>query len=152
MKSQKQFGFTLIELMIVVAIIAVLSMIAMPSFMRFLAKAKRAEAHMNLNILYTAQKAYWAENNSYSTKLSGPQSIGWKPEGKHYYTYGVPGAQGVNNFVGSLNAPSSALSKGFAHKDTFLMVAAGDIDGDGQLDILGINESGEIITIKDDLT
>ena len=151
MEQRKRFGFTLIELMIVVAIIAVLSMIAMPSFMRFLAKAKRAEAHMNLNVLYTAQKAYWAENNAYSSKLTGSDSIGWKPEGKHYYTYGLPGAQGVNYFAGSLGAPASALSSGFASKDKFLMVAAGDIDGDGQPDILGINEFGEIITVKDDL-
>ena len=49
-------GFTLIELMIVVAIIAFLSIIAVPNFFKFLAKAKRSEAYMNLSSIYTAQK------------------------------------------------------------------------------------------------
>lgn len=151
MQQTHTSGFTLIELMIVVAIIAFLSVIAMPSFTRFLAKAKRAEAYMNLNALYTAQKAHWAENSTYSTNLSGPDSIGWKPEGKHYYTYGAPGSTGKNNFVGALNTPSSALKDGFANKDKFMMIAAGDIDGDGEADILGIKETGEIVIIKDDL-
>lgn len=151
MNDSNERGFTLIELMIVIAIIAILSMIAMPSFMKFLAKAKRAEAHMNLNALYTAQKAYWAENNSYTANLTGSDSIGWKPEGKHYYTYGTPGAEGRTCFTGSLGTPCAQLKGGFANKDSFLMVAAGDIDGDGEADILGINEAGEIVTISDDL-
>ncbi len=45
----KRTGFTLVELMVVVAIIGFLAMIAVPNFMRFLAKAKRAEAYMNLS-------------------------------------------------------------------------------------------------------
>ena len=74
-------GFTLIELMIVVAIIAFLSMVAIPSFMRFLSKAKRAEAYMNLGSIYVAQKAHWAEKGSYSINLSGKDGVGWQPEG-----------------------------------------------------------------------
>ena len=65
-------GFTLIELMIVVAIIAFLSMVAVPSFMRFLAKSKRAEAYVNLHSIYAAQKAFWAENGKSCTFGSTP--------------------------------------------------------------------------------
>ena len=49
-------GFSLIELMVVVAIMAFLAMIAVPNFNRFLAKAKRAEAYMNLNSIYVTEK------------------------------------------------------------------------------------------------
>ena len=74
----RQTGYTLIELMIVIAIIAFLAMIAVPTFMTFLAKAKRTEAYMNLNALATAEKVYWAEHGSYTTDLT---ALGWKPEG-----------------------------------------------------------------------
>ena len=95
-------GFSLIELMIVIAIVAFLAMIAVPSYTRYLAKAKRAEAYMQLSSIYAAQKAYWAENGKYSTQLSGQGGLGWRPEGyngggegeRFYYTYGFGGSEG----------------------------------------------------------
>ena len=145
-------GYTMIELMIVVAIIAFLSMVAMPSFMRFLAKAKRAEAYMNLSALYKAQKVYWVEHHKYSNVLSGPESVGWKPEGAHYYTYGfAQGTEGQHYFSGKLGTPASALKDSKVTGDTFLIAAAGDIDGDGKPDVLAVKETGEIMVLEDDL-
>lgn len=152
-------GFTLIELMVVVAIIAVLTMLAVPSFTTFIAKAKRTEAYTNLHALYAAQKAYWAEHGTYTTQLAGSDGLGWKPTGyrgggaqeKFYYTYGTPGSEGVHYFTGKLLAPSSALSAGHANKDSFLMVAAGDIDGDGNLDILTIDQDNNVTIVQNDL-
>ena len=117
-------GFTLIELMIVVAIIAFLAVVSVPSFNRFLAKSKRAEAYMNLNSIYAAEKAYWAEHGKYSNKLSGPNSVGWQPGGykgggkneKFYYTYGFAGSEGANNFTGKLETPASAMPGSKADK------------------------------------
>src|SRR5437016_4874696 len=102
-------GFTIIELMIVVAIIAFLSMVAVPTFTKFLAKAKRAEAYMNLSSIYAAQKAYWAEHGTYSDVLSGDGGIGWQPEGNINYTYGFAGSEGRNYFTGKLNTPMSGV-------------------------------------------
>ena len=156
----KDNGFTLIELMIVVAIIAFLAMISVPSFTHFLAKAKRAEAYMNLSSLYTAQKAYWAEHGRYSTILSGEGGIGWKPEGykggggneKFYYTYGfAEGAEGKNYFTGKLGTSHANLSMAHAGEHGFLIVAAGDIDGDGKPDILTVDHDNNIIIVTDDL-
>ena len=141
-------GFTLIELMIVIAIIAFLAMVSIPSFKMFLAKAKRAEAYMNLNAIATEEKVYWAEHGTYSNSLN---DIGWKQEGAIQYTYGFGGTEGKNYITGSLKAPSSELQGAKADKTSFVAVAAGDIDGDGESDIISINEKNEIKIIKDDL-
>lgn len=152
-------AFSLIELMVVVAIIALLSMIAIPKFKRYIARAKRTEAYAMLNSIGTAERMYWNDHGRYVDKLAGSEGIGWKPEGyrgkgekeKFYYTYGFSGAEGINYFTGKLGASSSNLSKSHAGKEKFLAIAAGDIDGDGDLDILGIDQDGAISIINDDL-
>jgi len=144
-------GFSLIELMVVIAIMAFLAMIAVPNFNRFLAKAKRAEAYMNLSAIYAAEKAYFAENGKYSDVLYGEGGIGWKPEGNFYYTYGFTGGEGRNNFVGKLKTPSSSLQSSRADGNGFVAIAAGDIDNDGSPDILMVDENNNIVVVQDDL-
>lgn len=153
-------GFTLIELMIVVAIIAFLSVIAVPNFFTFLAKAKRSEAYMNLGSIYTAQRAYWAEHGTYSDKLSGPGSIGWEPQGykgggkneKFYYTYGFgSGSEGSSYFTGKKETSHTYLGMTKADKDSFVAGAVCDIDGDGKPDIITIDHNGDIKIVQDDL-
>lgn len=145
-------GFTLIELMIVVAIIAALAFVAVPRFMTFLHKSKRAEVYINLSALYTAEKAYFAENNKYSKILFGEGGIGWEPEGQIKYSYGFSGQEGVNYFKGSLDAPINQLSS-YSHLDdnSFVIAAIADIDGDGSSDIITINDKKEIVIVQDDL-
>lgn len=148
----KAKGFSLIELMIVVAIIALLAMVSVPTFKRFLHKCKRSEAYVNLHAIYAAEKAYWAEHGKYSDALIGENSIGWKPEGAIYYTYGFSsGAEGKNYVTGSLQTPASALTGSKATDNQFTVVAAGDIDGDGKPDVLSIDQNNVIKIIKDDL-
>lgn len=144
-------GFTMIELMIVVAIIAFLSMVAVPTFTKFLAKAKRAEAYMNLSSIYAAQKAYWAEHGTYSDVLSGDGGIGWQPEGNINYTYGFSGSEGRNYFTGKLKTPMSGLGNPHADSQGFVAVAIGDIDGDGQPDVLTVDQNNNITVMQDDL-
>jgi type II secretory pathway pseudopilin PulG len=147
--------------MIVVAIIAFLSMISVPSFLRFLSKAKRTEAYMNLGALYMAEKAYWAEHGKYTTVLQGKDGIGWQPEGysgggakeRFYYTYGFSnGQEGQHYFTGKLLASSSELKNTKADVQGFLAAAVGDIDGDGAFDLLTVNHVNDIQLISDDLT
>ena len=63
MKNKK--GFTLIELMIVVAIIGILAALAIPDFMKMLAKSKQSEAKTNLGAIFTGQVSYHGEHNTY---------------------------------------------------------------------------------------
>ena len=83
-RSKISKGFTLIELMIVVAIIGVLAAIAIPNFIKFQARSKQSEAKANLKAIFTAQKAYFAENDKYSAEMG---KIGFAPERGNRYAY-----------------------------------------------------------------
>ncbi|MBL91020.1 MAG: dolichyl-phosphate-mannose--protein mannosyltransferase [Myxococcales bacterium] len=63
-------GFTLIELMIVIAIIGILAAIAIPNFVKFQCRSKQSEARSSLKAIYTAEEAYRAEYDTY-THFSG---------------------------------------------------------------------------------
>ena len=89
MKNKK--GFTLIELMIVVAIIGILAAIAIPDFLKFQARAKQSEAKTNLGAIFTSQTAYFGEYSTYGggnvTTNGCFADIGWGPEGATQYAY-----------------------------------------------------------------
>ena len=73
-KSKK--GFTLIELMIVVAIIGILAAIAIPNFIRFQLKAKTSEGKVNIAAIRTAEEAYFSEFGVYVTGTLSPSNFG----------------------------------------------------------------------------
>ena len=128
-------GFTLIELMIVVAIIGILAAIAIPNFLRFQLKAKSSEGKTNLAAIRTAEQSYYSEFGSYisadpdpavgnvgasKTAFQGTTGfgiIGWSPEGTVYFSYAVDG-DGLNTDI--QNNPHTG----------FTATAYGDIDAD----------------------
>jgi type IV pilus assembly protein PilA len=63
LKGQK--GFTLIELMIVVAIIGILAAIAIPNFLQYQMKSRQSEAKTNLQAIRTSEIAFQAERGCY---------------------------------------------------------------------------------------
>jgi type IV pilus assembly protein PilE len=65
-KSASQSGFTLIELMIVVAVIGLLTTIALPSYNGYVARGKRAEARAEVLKAEGWLERYYTENNRYS--------------------------------------------------------------------------------------
>ena len=148
----KKNGFTIIELMVVITIIAFLAMIAVPNMMHYVAKAKRTEAYAQLASLALAQKAYFAEHGAYTTRIGTAQGLNWKCQGSCNYSYGfASGQEGVDYFIGKLKAPASALAKAKIGPKDFVMLAAADIDGDGELDILSVDQDNVFTILSDDL-
>jgi len=78
MKRQLNAGFSIIELMVVVAIIGILATVAVPNFQKFQAKAKQANAKSELTGVYTAETAFFTEFGTYHGDLP---YTGYTPEG-----------------------------------------------------------------------
>jgi type IV pilus assembly protein PilA len=122
-------AFTLVEVMIVVAIIGVLTLVAIPNFVRYQLRAKTTEAVTNIAAIALTQKSYFAEKGRYvtstspvpaaipgNTRVAWPGSadfeeLGWTAEGPVYFQY-------------QLSADSQEGGR-------FTIEAAGDIDADG---------------------
>ena len=139
--NARRGGFTLIELMIVVAIIGILAAIAIPNFLRFQLKAKSSEGKTNLSAIRTAEESYYAEYGvyvsadaspavtsdnvkttfSHAVPLAGFEVVGWSPEGDVFFNYAVETAAGDDGYMASaaadIDADREAQQWGY-HKPT----------------------------------
>jgi type IV pilus assembly protein PilA len=95
-------GFTLIELMIVVAIIGILAAIAIPNFMTYQCKAKQAEAKSVLGSIRVLQEAYYAEFDTYANSTEDLGNI--EAKGDPRYDYSISGT--ASSFTATADAKS----------------------------------------------
>ena len=146
MKKTMQRGFTLIELMIVVAIIGILAAIAIPNFTRFQAKSKQSEAKTNLKAIFTSAKSYFAEHDTYVPAGGANQltDTGFAPETNNRYTYkyGTGVVPTVNPVAGALACTVVAAAS--ATTTAFNANACGNVDTDAFIDSWQMNDSNQL--------
>lgn len=139
-QARARAGFTLIEMMISVAIIGILAAIAIPAFQNYQNRSKRSEAMANVVAIARMQQGHFAEFNTHlgvALSQPGPASgslgpsqriwtpaadtafsaLGWRPEGNVYFDYDVNVEEG--------SCPGC-----------FTVSAYGDIEGDGVLGLV----------------
>jgi type IV pilus assembly protein PilA len=112
-------GFTLVELMIVVAIIGILSAVAVPNFKKYQAKAKTSEAKLALSGIYMAETSFQADSDQYAGCL---QDMGVEHDGDTYYAIGF-NAIGANtrDANGNVNGVKCTVASAFQFTSTKLI-------------------------------
>ncbi|MDW7709341.1 MAG: type IV pilin protein [Deferrisomatales bacterium] len=103
--SMRRKGFTLVELMIVVAILGILAAVAVPMYRGYISTSKMAEAKANLETIRLLQEQYYADNRVYLAGADTAALIadlpGFEPgnPGGLFYTYSVTLPGGNQTFL-----------------------------------------------------
>jgi prepilin-type N-terminal cleavage/methylation domain-containing protein len=145
--TRRQGGFTLIELMITVAIIGILAGTAVTMFVGQQNRSKRTEAMTNVEAIAKNVKAFFGETGRYpgvdlywpaapigpraqwdAASTAAFSSTGYRAEGTVYYRYDV-----------SANAPVGGLE---CAPDEFTVVGLSDLEGDGNVAAVGYFHPG----------
>jgi prepilin-type N-terminal cleavage/methylation domain-containing protein len=136
-RERRRHGYTLIELMVTVSLIAFLGSLAYPSYAQFVAKSHRSEAIIALSAIYKWQLAYYSDHDVYADtfdqmgfSLAGATRVDARTLRGRFYTYTLT-SLATNGIPGS----------------NYQAIATGDIDpSDPVLDILMIEND---LTIND---
>ncbi len=152
LRSKK--GFTLIELMIVVAIIGILAAIAIPNFLKFQAKSKQSEAKTNLKAVYTAETSYFGEKNTYESF----GNVNWEPVGVSRYQFSIDTGATIIPTPNPSLGTAVAVWAGFSGLvgvpggyTNFSAAANGNIDNDSGIDTWYITDGNVLDNPNNDV-
>ena len=152
--------FTFIELMMMMALVGILSIIAVPTFHGYKGRARQTEAKVGLSSIYVAERAFNVEYNSYVANL---KAIGFSATPKNYILgFGKENKQEIGTAItgleamqlsGTIGKPGDAKAMGcigntldvnyIAKQATFIAGAVGNI-GNMACDKWSINEKRDL--------
>lgn len=117
--GNREMGFTLIELMIVIAIIGILAAIAVPNFMQYRQNAFNSKTMSDIKNAMTAQESYYFDNSSYAASVTDLEAIGWKSSADVVFDISAASATGytmaafhtAGNQTWTIHGPGGQISK-----------------------------------------
>lgn len=158
-------GFTLIEMMVVLAILGLLAAIAIPSYLRWQGQTRQAEAKTNLAGIFVSELAFFGENSRFGSF----REVGFAlAAASNRYTYRSPGDGGNSGAAGSgalatssyipagIGTPmadgqgsGSIVAGGLISPPGFTATAAADLDNDLTIDQWHINDMKQNLAAPD---
>jgi type IV pilus assembly protein PilA len=146
LKKSATGGFTLIELMIVVAIIGILAAVAIPAFMKYIRRSKTTEAAMNIRKLYDSSVAYYeaehAKQDGTILVRQFPVSVDWTPP--LFTCANSPGQKCDPKANASLWAVATWTSLNFSVDDPFYYSYKYDSGGTDSMSSFTASASGDL--------
>ena len=99
MRCRLSRGFTMLELLVALAILAVMAGLAVPAYFQTVEQARSNEAKTNLNIIHMGEKLYYLNNNTYwgpgsTTIAAANTALNTDMSATYYTTISVTGAAG----------------------------------------------------------
>lgn len=162
MRGNRQEGFTLIELMITVAIVGVLAAIAIPNFLSYQARARQSEARAVLSGLFVQEQGYFVVRDRYGSMRELAFTYAGASASSSRYTFRSPPTGGSGPTTHTLGddmyaPPVGAVTQGGtfvlagANLDPprFTLSATSNLDGDPTTDEWHVNDSKLGLTIPD---
>lgn len=144
----REAAFSLIELIVVVAIVSILASIAIPMYNNYKFRAKTSEAKANIGAILTCEESYAQVEGKYLLQSyypgnAGPEkqawifsasgnfrTIGFEPSGNVYYDYGVAKGDATSDPANATFTSSTPI-KPTSNID-ITIIARGDLDGNGK--------------------
>ncbi len=117
LRGSNEKGFTLIELMIVIAIIGILAAIAIPNFVSYRMRAYDSDAQSNIKNLLTAEEAYFVDNSTYTSTVANLPGFVQSPKVSITVSnvtvtgYDVQATHSASDNSWSIGMPGGSISK-----------------------------------------
>jgi type IV pilus assembly protein PilA len=141
-------GFTLLELMLVLAVVALLAAIAIPVFRAYQLRSKSAEVKNNLGAIRVLEETYYSAHDQFLAAAAEPPvipggsstvfnpnaaftALGFRPEGRVYFSYGVAVTADASGYTADaaadIDADGFPQLWGFAKPDSHGALTPGQV-------------------------